>query len=175
MASDLSPEQMAAKFQSDIQKFNAQSHPETIKLLPLVRTVCNGAPIGHEKTYSSNQSIYNTYLNDITGSASVINNCKHHAHLECLRKYHLQQASLHEGEYQKKISGFSFGEFACPICKSINNSILPSKSLSQVRKNMPDLQSLEENEVVISDATVQLLDFYTDVFSALIKTQQGFM
>jgi hypothetical protein len=44
-----------------------------------------------------------------------------------------------------------------------------------VAKDLPDLCDLDKTEVVVEDRTVLLLDFYMDVFSRLIKTQQGFM
>ena len=76
-------------------------------------------------------------MNPITGSAAIITNCKHYSHLECLRKYYLQQETAQDNQYQKQLSGFSAGEFACPICKGINNSIMPSYSFLEVSKMIP--------------------------------------
>lgn len=96
-----------------------------------------------------------------------MSNCKHYSHLECLRKYHLELEGIQDHSYQKQVNGFSFGEFMCPVCKCINNGILPSYSLEEASKMVPDLNEL-------SGQSLKLLDFYMDMFSELIKAQQGF-
>jgi hypothetical protein len=69
------------------------------------------------------------FLNPYTGSGAVLTNCKHYSHINCLRKYYEQQEMSYEAQYQKSLSGFSDGEFACPVCKSLNNALMPIYSL----------------------------------------------
>lgn len=34
-----------------------------------------------------------SFMNEYTGAGAVVTNCKHYAHLSCLRKYYLEQTS----------------------------------------------------------------------------------
>ena len=100
----------------------------------------------------------------------MISNCKHYSHVECLRKYHLEQEGNHEHDYQKRISGLRFGEFQCPVCKSINNGIMPSLSLEDACK-LDDFELTEGDDGKMSDKALKLLDFYMDLLSEIIKVQ----
>ena len=55
----------------------------------LVKTVCN---------LNEESDIFSSFMNQYNGSGSVMTQCKHYAHLECLRKYHLQQIALGEDD-----------------------------------------------------------------------------
>jgi hypothetical protein len=101
------------------------------------------------------------FMNQLTGTASVIIHCKHYSHLECLRKYYTQQNSNH---YQMQVNGFNFNEFACPVCKSINNSLMPSYPIDQVYQDEDQIGAFQHK---------QLVDFYVDFFSEIIKNRIG--
>ena len=117
----------------------------------LIKTICNSSE--------------NAHLNSATGAAAIITNCKHHAHIECLQKYRTQQATLPEQDYQVQINGLNKGETACPICKCVNNSILPAYSLKQLLESEPELQSVfTKNAVKISNKSIERLTMYADVF-----------
>ena len=62
--------------------------PKYLKPLRLVEELCNRLP-SNEVQYS-NQALHTTFMNPETGSSSILTNCKHYSHVECLRKYHLQ-------------------------------------------------------------------------------------
>lgn len=98
----------------------------------------------------------NTFLNKYTGASSVVSHCKHYSHVSCLKNYRLQQELEEESQYQKQLSGFSFGEFACPICKSICNGILPNVSLLNVK-----------------DQSNEMLNFFVDALSEVVKATRG--
>jgi hypothetical protein len=65
-----------------------------------------------------------------------------------------------------QINGFSYDEFACPVCKSINNSLMPSYPIDEVIK-------IEKNQKIDQDLK-KLMDFYIDFFDKIIKNQKGY-
>lgn len=40
-------------------------------------------------------------MNVYSGAGSIINNCKHYSHIECLRDYQQQQATISDHNYYK--------------------------------------------------------------------------
>ena len=107
-------------------------------------------------------------MNKYTGSGGVLTNCKHYAHLECLSKYHQQQETVNDNIQQRRISGLSEGEFQCPICKSINNGLMPIYSLRDIV--LDNIESLQPKEAKgqsvsrydITDQAKLILDFYVE-------------
>jgi len=95
-------------------------------------------------------------LNKYTGSGGVLTNCKHYAHLECLSKYHQQQETVNDNIQYRRISGLTEGEFQCPICKSINNALMPIYSLRDIVQDIESLQPKEAKEQ--SDARYDITD-----------------
>jgi hypothetical protein len=83
--------------------------------------------------------------------------------------------------HQKRLSGFNSGEFSCPICKSINNCLVPIFSLSEIAKEVESLQGnyadSEEAplQFFIDDVGKKVLDFFTEYLSLIIKTQTGYI
>lgn len=142
-------------------KDQIDSNPASYKLQKqaIVKIVCNSD---------------SGYLNEYTGAGSVVTNCKHHSHLSCLRKYYLEQTSQ-EGQYNKKLTGFSSDEFSCPICKSINNSIVPIYSFRDFELEL-QLDPQDQGEaLVLSDQDIGVMEFYVDYFAQVAKKQQGFL
>ena len=101
----------------DFQNEEQNDQNFTIKKLELVKI------IGGENS---------GFINPYTGSGCVLTNCKHFAHLSCLRDYlHEEQTAVGQDNTQK-LKGFIPGEFNCPICKGINNTIIPIYSLKEI-------------------------------------------
>jgi phage FluMu protein Com len=63
-----------------------------------------------------------------------------------------------------QVNGFSYNEFACPVCKSINNSLIPYFPIDEVMENKGSISSYQQK---------QLADFYIDFFSEIIKNRIG--
>lgn len=119
-------------------------------------------------------TISGKFMNPFTGSSAVMTSCKHFAHRDCLNKYYNQQATNHEQMFQKQICGFEDGEFQCPICKSINNTVFPMYSLDEVAKasnlfgDIPVPENVNSpEEFILDDKSKKLVDFYMDFFSLL--------
>lgn len=119
------------------------------------------------------------FQNQVTGSGGVLTNCKHYCHFNCLWKYTVEQELHDQGQYQIQLSGFQFGEFACPICKCICNSVVPSYSFSEILNPESPLfiSSLTEKDesgmVDIPEEKTQLIDIYTSLINQLMKSQLG--
>lgn len=79
------------------------------------------------------------FINPYTGSGCVVVNCKHFSHLSCLRDYLHQQQTAAENDNTQKLKGFIPGEFNCPICKGINNTIIPIYSLKEIYPDDQDI------------------------------------
>ena len=94
-----------------------------------------------------------------SGLGSIVLNCKHSAHMECLKKYKLQQQQLHAQSFELRLTGFAFDEFACPICKCICNGIMPTLPLSL------------DVSIQIDDDTISFLDIYMTVISDIVKAE----
>jgi len=105
-------------------------------------------------------------MNKYSGSGAVFTNCKHYAHLDCLEKYHQQQETGLENQYQKQLTGLGGGEFACPICKSINNGLMPIYSLESVAQDIECLVRQTAGGKYVLDADAKrILDLYTEFIS----------
>ena len=73
---------------------------ESIRTLHLVQEVCNLPPESFKIGEKSNDPVaYSSCMNPISGSGAIITNCKHYSHLECLRKYYLQQETAQDNQY----------------------------------------------------------------------------
>ena len=64
-----------------------------------------------------------------------------------------------EAQYQKRLSGFSDGEFACPICKSINNAIMPIYEIGKISQ--------------LDEKMKNLVDFVLEIISDVVQKQEG--
>jgi hypothetical protein len=114
-----------------------------------------------------------SFLNEYTGAGAVVTQCKHYAHLSCLRKYYLEQTT-EEGQHNQQLTGFSPDEFACPICKSIQNSLVPIYSLKDFEGEM-DVQTKKDKFVSSQEKDIPLMEFYVDYLAQIVKKQQGFL
>lgn len=64
---------------------NFSHHQKFLKPLRLVDEICNRLP--QDEVEYQNQALSTTFMNPETGSSSIMSNCKHFSHLECLRKF----------------------------------------------------------------------------------------
>jgi hypothetical protein len=66
------------------------------------------------------------------------------------------------------LTGFNTDEFACPICKSIQNSLVPMYSLKDFEPEM-DVQTKKEKFVSSHEKDIPLMEFYVDYLSQVVK------
>ena len=65
------------------------------------------------------------------------------------------------------------GEFACPICNSVNNTILPYVPLSKLKMATQYFQNANNQSLNITSELKITLDVYVDFLGEIIQKQQS--
>ena len=127
--------------------------------------------IGDDYYYTDNPaSICVDPVDDVSDNDTHISLCGHAMHYHCFDSYFATLLSRSEYNYDANLLDFSKGEFNCPICKRLNNILLPLPSPEVVKcapTQSPHLDLLQYLRDV--SGAVEGYSAYTDPYFSMVE------
>lgn len=101
---------------------------------------------GHESWYLSNNNSFTTGV--------YVQSCGHYVHSKCHTKY--MKTLLSSPPPSELNLNVRVGEFLCPVCRQLSNSVLPLSS--QIEKPAPVVRHQRSYETLLNDLTTLIKD-----------------